>query len=675
MRFLKFAVFISTVAVLTATANAQSFNVDTTPLSFSPTPGGQSVQATVTVFNLTANPLNLSVMTSGGSWLSAFLSPNPVPGNGSSTLTVTVNPANLVGGVTVNGTVTVSGGGTTATINVSVTPAGVSISVPSFLSVNVLAGQQTSVSVHVSGGPATVLIGTSTSWLSPDSQVSAPGNFSVTVNASSLGPGSHSGSLSLQCAQGSSPCLPVAISVTANVTQPVTLTTNISSLTFQAYQGRPNPGSQALQLRSSDGSSLGFTLSPNQSWLTATASSSTASSAPAVVTISVNGSALNPGTNSGTVSVQPANGGPTLPITVTATLSAFTISVSPNPVPQLMVAEGLTQGVPFQVASADGGPVTVGIAVQTDQGSNWLQAPTTLDAPASFNVTLNAVGLNPSSYTGSVTVTCTNATCAPVKVPVAVTVTEGKGPQITSGGVISASNFGAFPSITSGSYMEIYGANLSTTTNGWASGDFHGNQAPTKLDGVSATINGKSAFVNYVSPGQVNLVAPDDIGTGSAQLILTNSEGATTPYSVQVNTTQPGMLAPPAFLVGGKQYVVAQFSDGTYVLPSGAISGLNSRPAKPGETIVIYGIGFGPVTPNSPAGEIVAGQNQLALAFHVTFGQTPADLQYDGLSPNFVGLYQFNIVVPMVANSDAVPLAFNLDGTPGSQALYTAVHN
>jgi uncharacterized protein (TIGR03437 family) len=49
---------------------------------------------------------------------------------------------------------------------------------------------------------------------------------------------------------------------------------------------------------------------------------------------------------------------------------------------------------------------------------------------------------------------------------------------------------------------------------------------------------------------------------------------------------------------------------------------------------------------------------------------------YQGLATGAIGLYQFNVVVPSsIANSDAVPLTFNVGGNTGSQTLYTAVHN
>ena len=242
-------------------------------------------------------------------------------------------------------------------------------------------------------------------------------------------------------------------------------------------------------------------------------------------------------------------------------------------------------------------------------------------------------------------------------------------------GVQSAGAFGAFTTVSPGTWVEIYGSNLSSTSRQWMASDFSGSNAPTKLDAVSVTINNQPAFLDFIRADQVNAQLPSNISPGPAQIILTNGNVSSAPFSITVNTVQPGLLAPPSFKVNGLQYVVAQLVDGTYILPTGAIPGINSRQAKPGEAIVIYGIGFGSVTPNIPAGVIVSQSNQLALPFQMSFGSTPAQLQYFGLAPNYVGLYQFNVVVPEIADSDLVPLTFTLNGIPGSQTLYTAVHH
>jgi uncharacterized protein (TIGR03437 family) len=122
--------------------------------------------------------------------------------------------------------------------------------------------------------------------------------------------------------------------------------------------------------------------------------------------------------------------------------------------------------------------------------------------------------------------------------------------------------------------------------------------------------------------------------------------------------------------------VVALFPAGaTYVLPPGAIAGVTSRRAEPGDIIALYGVGFGAVTPDIPAGQVVGQWNTLAAAFHISIGPSEATVQYDGLVPSAVGLYQFNLVVPNVATSDAVPVTFTLAGMAGTQALYLAVGN
>jgi uncharacterized protein (TIGR03437 family) len=170
------------------------------------------------------------------------------------------------------------------------------------------------------------------------------------------------------------------------------------------------------------------------------------------------------------------------------------------------------------------------------------------------------------------------------------------------------------------------------------------------------------------------------VGTGPATVILTNSNGMSEAYPLTLNALEPGLLAPSSFTVGGNQYVVAFNSDGSYTLPTTSTLGLNSRPAKPGETIVIYGVGFGPApasggTPISP-GTVVTQANQLTNSMQMALGGTRATLSYEGLAPTFVGLYQFNVVVPSsLASSDTVSLTFNVGGNTGSQTLYTAVHN
>lgn len=249
-------------------------------------------------------------------------------------------------------------------------------------------------------------------------------------------------------------------------------------------------------------------------------------------------------------------------------------------------------------------------------------------------------------------------------------------PVITPGGIVSASSFGGFTSIAPGSWIEIYGSDLAAATRTWASSDFVNNIAPTLLGGVSVSIGGQAAFIDYVSASQIDAQVPSNAPTGVVPVTVTNGNGTSDQFFLNVNATEPGLLAPASFVVGGKQYVAALFSDGqTFALPTGAISGVPSRPAVPGDMLTIYGVGFGPVTNGFTAGAIVTAQNSLTTPVQFLFGTATATAGYYGLAPSLVGLYQFNVTVPAVSTNNALPLSFTLGGTKGSQTLYIAVQN
>jgi uncharacterized protein (TIGR03437 family) len=252
----------------------------------------------------------------------------------------------------------------------------------------------------------------------------------------------------------------------------------------------------------------------------------------------------------------------------------------------------------------------------------------------------------------------------------------------TSLGVISASAFGGFTALAPGSWMEIYGTNLATVASQtWAGTDFKGNLAPSALGGTTVTIGGQPAFIDFVSPGQVNAQVPSNVATGSQPVVVTTTAGGSSvAHAITVNVTEPGLLSPAVFNLNTGQNVVALFPSSdpnalTFVLPPGLIPGVATARARPGDTITFYGVGFGAVTPDSAAGQIVTVSNNLVATFSATFAGTPAKVTFAGLVGGFLGLYQFNVVVPQVAASDSVPLTFSLNGTRGPQNLVIAIGN
>ena len=250
-------------------------------------------------------------------------------------------------------------------------------------------------------------------------------------------------------------------------------------------------------------------------------------------------------------------------------------------------------------------------------------------------------------------------------------------PVITNpGGVATANAYGGSKAIAPATWIEIYGTNLATTLQQtWGGADFNGPQAPTALGGTTVTIGGKPAYVDYVSPHQVNVQVPSGIATGNQKITVTTYGGTSAVYNIVTNAVEPGILAPPVFKFSAGQYAVALFPDNqTYVLPPGTTNSVPTARAKPGDTITLYGVGFGPVSPNIDAG-IVVGQSNTLPNFQASFGGVPATIQFAGLVQGSVGLYQFNVVVPKVPANDATPFTFNLGGSTGTQTLLIPIGN
>jgi uncharacterized protein (TIGR03437 family) len=287
-----------------------------------------------------------------------------------------------------------------------------------------------------------------------------------------------------------------------------------------------------------------------------------------------------------------------------------------------------------------------------------------------------AVGVTLGSSVGNVVVSAAVAGSALASVQFAATATPNPNctigvPVITS--VHSLSDFGGLSTFGAGSWLEVKGSNLAINGRLWGGADFRGANAPTSLDGSSVSINANAGFVEYISAGQINVQAPADAVTGPVQVIVTNCAGSSAPFSVQKALLAPGMLAPSSFNIGGKQYLVALFQDGvTFVGNSGLIAGVPFRPAKPGESITAYGIGFGAVTPPVAPGVVVSTATSIA-GLAISFGQTPAATSYAGLAPNNIGLYQFNITVPNVPDGD-YQINVSAGGVQVAQTLYLTVH-
>src|ERR1039457_4741768 len=115
---------------------------------------------------------------------------------------------------------------------------------------------------------------------------------------------------------------------------------------------------------------------------------------------------------------------------------------------------------------------------------------------------------------------------------------EAPAPLISPGGVVPLD--GTESIIAPGELVSIFGTNLASETANW-NGNF-----PTSLGGTSVEIDGKAAFLMFVSPGQINLQAPDDTATGPVSVVVKTAAG-TAKSTVTLNE-----FAPAFSLVDGK---------------------------------------------------------------------------------------------------------------------------
>jgi uncharacterized protein (TIGR03437 family) len=224
-------------------------------------------------------------------------------------------------------------------------------------------------------------------------------------------------------------------------------------------------------------------------------------------------------------------------------------------------------------------------------------------------------------------------------------------PSIATGGIVPGA-------IQPGEWLSIYGTNLASSTATWT-GNF-----PTSLGGSSVTINGKMAYLSYVSPTQINLQAPNDTTTGAVPVVVTAPNGSAT------STVTLAQFSPLFFLLDTKHVAgiilrangSGAYGGGSYDIigPTGSSLGYPTVAAKAGDSIALFGTGFGPTNPPVMAGQAFSGAAE-------TTSQVTLGINNRSVAPAFVGLsgaglYQLNLTVPAGLGTGDVALQASVGG-------------
>ena len=301
---------------------------------------------------------------------------------------------------------------------------------------------------------------------------------------------------------------------------------------------------------------------------------------------------------------------------------------------------------PLPTATLGGQPVTV-VSAAAQSGS-----------PGTYQVTIQVPVSTPAG-TPALVLSIGGASSQSLTLPVALTV-----PVITD--VENGASF--LPGVTPNAWITIKGGLLASTTDTWANAIVNGN-LPSTLDNVTVKVGGQPAYIYYISPGQINAVAPN-IGAGPTTVTVTNSAGTTAAFNA---TAQ---IFAPAFFLWPGGYAVATRTDYSLAVKNGTFPGATTVAPKPGDVIILWGTGFGPTNPAAPVGvQIPPNSYPTANNVTVAIGGVPATVWGAALAPGFAALYQVAIQIPLSLADGDYPVVATVGGVPSpNSALITVQH-
>ena len=548
-------------------------------------PASQNLQlsSSSTVLNYT---LTSSVTSpAGGFWLQAPNQSGVTPG----TINVSINTQGLAPG-TYNGTITassLSAGNSPITVPVTLTiTAGAALKLsPASLSFAYQIGQAQpptqGVAVTSNSTQLNYTLTTQTNSGQPWLNVSAasgttPGNFAVGVNTAGLTPGTYDGSVNVTTNQSNSAAQTIPVRLVVSNT--ALLVVSPGSLTFSIPAGTITSSFQNVSVTSTDGSPIGFNITPSTStgsnWLLASSASGTTA---ANLSFSANPNALAIGTYSGTITVTAttpnvANSPQTIPVTLNITPTA-SLATSPTSLSFSQTINGSAPGPQTLTISSMGAPITFSSNVTLFQGLNWLtvnptNATVSPSNPVALTVTANGPGLAPGTYNGQIVLNSPGAANA---VAVNVTLTVSSAPTVT-----------VSPASLAPVSFQIGGANPAAQT-----------VTVSIPGGGSAAFN---ATASTTTGGSWLSASPGSGTTGQPVTVSINPAGlAAGAYQGTVTITVAGATNSPVTLPITLTVSPAPITGPTVAAIQNAASSASTSLA-PGLNILIYGANMGPTT-------------------------------------------------------------------------------
>jgi uncharacterized protein (TIGR03437 family) len=553
--------------------------------------GGSAPAASITVSS-TGAAMPFTAVVQSGSWLTV----SPSSGSTPAVLAASVNAAGLAPGYYSASVLVVNTGTPSSSISV---PLSLYVMKPT-LSVNTYslgftyqlgsatpAAQLITVSATSGIGVALTASASTSSggnWLSVSpASATTPGTLTVSVNPTGLTAGTYQGYITI----GSTgiATAPAAIPVTLTVGQQVTFTPTSLALTVPASGGI---ASQTLLVGSS-GSGLTYTATPSVSWLSVSPATGTV---PASLTVTANATGLTAGSYSGYITIStPGSLNSSVSVSVYLTVGSA-LAISRSSLSFAYVPGGTTPAA--QAVTVTTGSSNAAYTAVTSSAGNWLSvdAPSGT-TPATFNVSVNPVGLTAGFYSGTVRISAPSVSSSYTTISVTLTVGQVLAPSSsylnfayqpgdpsTTTQTLTVSATGPALPFTavaqSSGWLSVTPAGSSTpatltvTVNpaGLAAGSYTGTIVlafASAVNGpISVTVNLNVAATSSLTAVPASLAFYTPVGQQASQTISLQGGVATT-YSVSLTapwvTVAPGVGTTPATLT---VTVPGTLSAGTY---------------------------------------------------------------------------------------------------------------
>ena len=679
--------FTATVGDSAGARQSQSFSITVT--STSPPPSGFTITNTPFPSGVVGQPYPSQVLIAMGGCVTPF-SPQPAftVTNGALPAGLSIQ-ANSDGSHSIAGTPSSAGSsrftlsasdacGKTATADFTITitgstPTSQQMQVgPASLSFTVQSGAASAPAdqtITISSNSATLsynaAVATTTggTWLVAKSAASGntPGSFTVGVgNFASLAAGSYNGSITITSSASNSP---VVIPASLTVLAATPLTASPNSLTVnQTVSSGSNLSRQPINLASGT-TSVQFaavaTTNKGGSWLTL---STTQGSTPSTLTAIIDSGGLAVGQYTGTITISPASGAAQL-VTVTLNVTApAMLSAAPAPL-AFTYQQGSTAPVAQSLAvNSSGTPVNVSVSAATQSGGAWLSvSPSIAATTANLSVSVSPIGLAPGSYSGSVVVTASDPTVAPLTIAVTLAVTQAA-PVLT--GAANAASYAPGP-VTPGEIVTIFGSGMGPAILM----KLHLTDAgtvDTNLGGTQVFFDGYAAPVIYSSATAVSAIVPYEIAGSQTTSMMIQYQGArSNRMTVPVLASLPGIFTVDA----------SGFGQGAILNQDTSVnSGQNG--ADPGSIVSIYATGGGQMDPPSVDGALTGDVlPKPLLDVKVQIAGENADVLYAGAAPGEPsGVLQVNARIPAdVPRGTNVPVVIIVGATSSQAGVTVAV--